>query len=356
MSTVELQLSERPLPPVTGSIGITQGAYGDRGNLELIAPDPDDGFWVFWFNGDALEHRRGAARGHWNAGLHVRTGSRLLSARISQVAFGPDFLEVVGRVESGSLQRWYWTPGDGFLPGGTVVPTAAAQPARIVASGARLMTMCVGDAGVEVLTSGVQRYPELLWDHSHVAVDGLATSVDIDVAPDIDPGSDIDSGAVGSGQPDDGPGVPALGLVVVDTRAHLLRPVRTTGWQLGTALPGEWRTAQIHVVDRAAAVLTGVDIHGRPVIGAVDLDRAGDSSGQCSDISLSGSLSYPAGPVDDLAACLSTLPANLVAPEPARTLEVVMRIGAELRHLRLDARALRPYRASAHAVRARVWH
>lgn len=63
MSTIAVELSERPLPPVTGSVGITQGGYGDRGNLELVAPDPDDGFWVFWFNGDALEHRSGAARG-----------------------------------------------------------------------------------------------------------------------------------------------------------------------------------------------------------------------------------------------------------------------------------------------------
>lgn len=338
MSTGQLQLSEHPLPPVTGSVSITQGAYGDRGNLELVAPHPDDGFWVFWFNGDALEHRAGAARGHWNSGLHVPTGSRLQSARISQVPFGPNFLEVVGRVESGSLHRWYWTPSDGFLAGGTVAATAGAGLARLVASPDRLTTMHVAAAGVEVLRSGVERYPALSWHASQVPVHGAATSVDLDVA-----------------QPDGGQSVPALGLVVVGSRAHLLRPVRATGWQVGTALPGEWRTAQIHVLDRAAAVLTGLDIDGRPVVAAVTLDRAGSKPG-CPDASLSDTFIRADGPVDDIAACLSTLPANLAAQEPARTLEVVTRTGTELHHLRFDADTLRVHRTGANAIRARMWN
>lgn len=360
MSTVQLQLSEHPLPPVTGSVGIAQGAYGDRGNLELVAPDPDDGFWVFWFNGDAVEHRSGAARGHWDAGLHVPTGSRLMSARISQVSFGPHFLEVVGRVETGSLHRWYWTPGHGFVAGGIIASAAGAKPARLVGSADRLITMRVDDAGVEVLTSGVERYPELSWHSSHVPVDGIATSVDIDVAPgvapDISPGSDDIGSDRDAVHTDDGQSMPGVGLVVVDARARLLRPIGSAGWQLGTALPGEWRTAQIHFVNRTAAVLTGLDIDGRPVVAAVTLDHAAGSKPGCPDASLSDSCVDLGGPVDDIAACLSTLPTNPAAAEPARTLEVVTRTGTELHHLRFDADTLRPHRTGANAVRARTWN
>lgn len=279
-----------------------------------------------------------------NAGLHVHTGSRWVSARISQVAFGPNFLEVVGLAESGSLQRWYWTPGDGFLAGGTIASTAGGMPARIVACADRLTTMRLADAGIEVLTSDTERYPALHWRSRRVPVDGAATSLDLVVAaPTV------------SLQPAAAQFPHSSGLVVLDGRAHLLEPVDAMGWQLGPALPGEWRTAQIHFVDRSAAVLTGLDIDGNPLIGAVDLVHAG-STHSWSDTSLAVPFTALAGPADDIAACLSTLPANLAAPQPARTVEVVLRTGTELRHLRFDADTLRPHRTSEHVVRARMWN
>ena len=39
-----------------GPVGLAQGVYGARGNLELVACDAHDGLWVFWFNADHEDH------------------------------------------------------------------------------------------------------------------------------------------------------------------------------------------------------------------------------------------------------------------------------------------------------------
>lgn len=118
------------LPALTGSPWVTQGAYGDAGNLELVAPAADDGFWVFWFNADPVDHQQGAAVRCWSGGLHVFAGHRVQAARITQVQRGPRFLEALA-LSDGTLHRLYWTPEDGFVHAGPIA-TGIADTSAVV--------------------------------------------------------------------------------------------------------------------------------------------------------------------------------------------------------------------------------
>lgn len=99
--------------PARGTPAVTQGRYGDVGNLELVVPDEKDGLWVYWRNNDAHDVRPGALAGEWSAGLHFAAGRQYDAVAVLQATHGPDFLEVLAR--SGSdVYRTYWSPGDGF--------------------------------------------------------------------------------------------------------------------------------------------------------------------------------------------------------------------------------------------------
>lgn len=111
-----------------GSMAVTQGAYGSRGNLELAAPHPAGGSTVWWFNSDSptgpvIEPAIPAAT--WSTGLRVPTGTGTALA-IAQMRSGPLFLEILASGPHG-LQRWTWAPESGFTrtgtwPGGAGLP------------------------------------------------------------------------------------------------------------------------------------------------------------------------------------------------------------------------------------------
>ena len=156
------QFIELP-PPLAGIPGTTQGVYGDAGNLEFVAPDPHDGFWVFWFNGDALDHRQGPPAGRWSGGLHIVTGTVVSSVNISQVVFGPYFLEAV-IVEAGTASRVVWSPDQGFVRAEELIRCAEPMVSAIVGTTAALHCLVRGaDGRVSHLRAGVERYPELVW-------------------------------------------------------------------------------------------------------------------------------------------------------------------------------------------------
>ena len=333
MSSVSAQLIDRPLPPVSGSSGLTQGRYGDRGNLELVAPDLHDGFWVFWFNGDAVQHRHDVLHGSWSAGLHVPTGGRrLLSVRITQVPFGPDYLEVIGRLATTGLHRWYWTPADGFVDGGAVAPASSAEPARMTLLRGAPAILCVRGERVEQVVASVRDYPALSWRAD-------------DVLPTLGIGAAVTSADW------DASGDQVVALVVTDGRGQLLRHGADGAWTPAGALPGSWLSAQIHLLGDGSAVVTGQNSAGQVTIGAISLRDPTVTSGWYRS----------RAPVDDVQACLSTLPAEGDEPQrdrsPALTLEVVARTGARLDHRRFSARTLRRYGTDDDdaEIHARVW-
>lgn len=179
-----------PTIATSGPVCLVQGVYGARGNLELVACDPTDGLWVFWFNA-GLDNDPPATPevppGHWSAGLRFAQGARYLDAQILQSALGPDHLEVLALADDGALHSWYWSPGPGFR---RRVTDAAGGVARFSAAhdaGALRVTVA-DEAGAEHhLESTPQGYPDRAW---HWAEDGPALDIDATaevVAAGIDP-------------------------------------------------------------------------------------------------------------------------------------------------------------------------
>ena len=141
-------------PPVVGRPGIVQGRYGDHGNLELVACAADDGLWVGWWNADRRETHRGAATGRWSGALHFAAGHRYTSAAVSQVAAGPDFLEVVARATDGELRRHVWAPDTGFVDRGTLATGVRCHSGiHEIDDGSLLLAVAWPDR-VEVLQAG----------------------------------------------------------------------------------------------------------------------------------------------------------------------------------------------------------
>jgi len=100
-----------------GPVSLTQGVYGARGNLELVACGAHTGLWVFWFNADLPSDPPAAPdvpAGSWSAGLQFAPGRRYVDAVIMQSTLGPDHLEVLALDAQGTLWSWYWSPGPGF--------------------------------------------------------------------------------------------------------------------------------------------------------------------------------------------------------------------------------------------------
>lgn len=219
-------------------IGLTQGSYGQHGNLELVVPDPVDGFRVHWFNGDD-EPAAGVSPREWSGGLHVPTGERLDAVRISQVPYGPDFLEVVGR-SAGWLRRWYWTPADGFVGGGTVAEVRSSDPAPVVAADGGLHTVvATSDGEVVHVASDVVAYPEVRW-----------TSADVVCAGDDVHGLDLCVDPGGR-------------LVASVARADRVETYRLAdSWSRTAELPGHWRGASTALTPAGEPHLVAVDAAG----------------------------------------------------------------------------------------------
>ena len=152
--------------PTAGPVGIAQGVYGARGNLELLACDRVDGLWVFWFNADGPDDPPSTAEvppGQWSAGLFFAQGRRYVDAQIVQSTLGPDHLEVLALTEDGLLESWYWSPAPGFQKRR---PDAAASVARFRLShrdGILFVDLEHRDGTSAVLSSGVAGYPDRVW-------------------------------------------------------------------------------------------------------------------------------------------------------------------------------------------------
>ena len=231
-----------PWPDVTGRPGTTQGRYGVAGNLELVAPAIDDGLWVGWFNADRVETFQGAAVRRWSGALRFGGGRRYVSASISQVHAGPDFLEVLATSSVGDLHRLVWTPDDGFVDHGPV--------ARGIRSASRLVETPDGEHLVAVADA---RGVRLLagrpgGDYPHMGLDARGELPGPGVVDDRQV-TDVDAAWHG------GPAGDAGHLDVVTRAAsgevHLGCPAEAEAW--------------IHVSDDATAVALAADGGSRAV-------------------------------------------------------------------------------------------
>lgn len=160
----DLERTSAPLPPLRGRPGLCQGAYGQCGNLELFAPDAEDGFWVFWFNSstdDASE--QGALPGEWSGGLHVHSGQKVDAVTVAQVPFGPGNLEII-TLANGCARRWVWTETHGFLRGEELGPALQIGPVQVADAGRSLELNIIRPNGTAArLSSAINQYPHLCW-------------------------------------------------------------------------------------------------------------------------------------------------------------------------------------------------
>jgi len=181
---VHMQSSSSSFPTVVapqlitvGTPSLVQGVYGSRGNLELLACDPHDGLWVFWFNSDLPddgEQSPDVAPGEWSGGLRFARGGAYTAAQILQGTLGPDHLEVLALADSGDLESWWWSPEQAFrrrperVAAGVAAFEAAHGPDGVVevvlhtSEGASLTVVGIPDV-----------YPHRRWQSSRRATTSL---------------------------------------------------------------------------------------------------------------------------------------------------------------------------------------
>lgn len=169
-------------PEIAGRPGLTQGRYGAAGNLELVVPAVDNGLWVGWFNCDRVESHAGAAVQRWSGALRFGRGHRYVSADVTQVDAGPDFLEVVALTTDGALWRHVWSPGPGFVDHGELATEVASCSAVVQdpAGGWLHVAVAGRDGRVRVLrASPGPAYPAMTFE---AADPGIAGAVAVDAA------------------------------------------------------------------------------------------------------------------------------------------------------------------------------
>jgi hypothetical protein len=150
-----------------GAVSLTQGVYGARGNLELVACDAVAGLWVFWFNADLPTDPPSDAAvpaGSWSAGLHFASGRRYVDAVILQSTLGPDHLEVLALDVQGALWSWYWSPGPGFQCREKPAVTGVGRFAAGHDAGTIGVTLIDRGGAIRHLVSGPSGYPDRSWD------------------------------------------------------------------------------------------------------------------------------------------------------------------------------------------------
>ena len=158
-----------PTHETRGPASLTQGVYGARGNLELVACDAEDGIWVFWFNADHPTDPPAAADvppATWSAGLRFASGRRYEEAAILQSTMGPDHLEVLALGGDGVLESWYWSPGPGFQQRPGAVATSVRAFTAEHDDGTVWATVEHQDGSVDHVVSDAVGYPERVWRRS----------------------------------------------------------------------------------------------------------------------------------------------------------------------------------------------
>lgn len=158
----DLVLLTEDWPAVVGRPALTQGVYGQHGNLELVCCAADYGLLVGWFNADTTETHTGAAVGCWSGALRFGGRERYVSATITQVSHGPHFLEVLATTESGELHRHVWSPDPGFVDHGPIATQVHAH-SGLVEMGAGALVAAVATEQECVLLRGEpdSSYPQL---------------------------------------------------------------------------------------------------------------------------------------------------------------------------------------------------
>lgn len=160
-------------PPVSrGGIGLAQGRYGVRGNLELVLCDEQDGLWVLWFNTDppgTSPEPGGPPPGAWSGALRFATGRRYDEVGVLQSRHGPHHLELLARAGD-TPHRLRWSPEAAFT---TEQPPPAA-PTRTVAqtetADGTLWTGVLGaDGAPRLLRADTTSYPHLTWSDATAA-------------------------------------------------------------------------------------------------------------------------------------------------------------------------------------------
>jgi len=170
-------LQREAWPDVTGRPGLTQGRYGVVGNLELVAPATDDGLWVGWFNCDPLESYSQAGVQHWSGAMRFARGHQYVSADVTQVDAGPDYLEVVALTRGGTLRRHVWSPDLGFVDHGELAVAVAACSAVVQnpVDGSLHIATAGLDGRVQVLRGRIgPAYPTLTLDVVDAGMVGVA--------------------------------------------------------------------------------------------------------------------------------------------------------------------------------------
>lgn len=147
-------------PPVMGRPGLTQGRYGNAGNLELVAPAVDDGLWVGWFNSDSHDDRTTTRSRAWSGALRFARGRRYRTADIAQLDAGPDWLEVVALSQAGEVVRHVWSPESGFLEQEvTQVGVRDVSGLVLDPAGMHHLAIVAEDGIVTVLSAGAAEHP-----------------------------------------------------------------------------------------------------------------------------------------------------------------------------------------------------
>lgn len=172
-----------PWPQVRGRPGLTQGAYGQAGNLELAACGTDDGLWVGWFNSDPVETRIGALVGRWSGALRFGSGHSYRAVDITQVRPGPRWLEAVALTTRGGLRRLVWSPEDGFVDQGEICQAVGATSGVIESPSGQFLVAIVADGRPRLLSATPgSGYPALSWTAEHLNSDGDTDVTDVDGA------------------------------------------------------------------------------------------------------------------------------------------------------------------------------
>ncbi|MFB7087074.1 hypothetical protein [Streptomyces sp. NPDC056296] len=161
-------LTSAPPPPSRGGIGLAQGRYGERGNLELVLCDEDDGLWVLWHNTDpegTVTPEGAPPPGEWSGGLHFAAGRRYDDIRVLQSRNGPDHLEVLARAGD-TAHRLRWSPEAAFTA--EAPPPARPCPSLALAETAdgALWTVLSPEPGTvpgRLYRADPAGYPGLVW-------------------------------------------------------------------------------------------------------------------------------------------------------------------------------------------------